>query len=169
MPRKPTPGMDSLGADRPDISAQWHPTWNGKKTPEDYLAGSGVKVWWSCDLGHAWSAQILSRVRGAGCPYCAHRKVLAGFNDLATEQPLLVAEWNVERNGRLRPQDVMPTSSKKVWWRCDKGHSWRASVANRSDGSGYPSCWHRRDQSNGVWDRVPRCSASAGGGYSPSR
>ena len=36
--------------------------------------------------------------------------------------------------------DVLPSSNKKVWWKCQKGHEWITSVANRSKGNGCPYC-----------------------------
>ena len=46
------------------------------------------------------------RVRGSGCPYDAGRLPIPGVTDLATLRPDLVAEWNYEENGDLRPEDV---------------------------------------------------------------
>ena len=34
-----------------------------------------------------------------------------------------------------------PTSHKKVWWKCSKGHEWEAMIANRFDKKrGCPYC-----------------------------
>ena len=67
-------------------------------------------------------------------------KTLKDFNDLQSTNPALVAEWNYEKNNGLTPVDVMPNSSKKVWWRCSKGHEWQARVADRNKGRGCPIC-----------------------------
>jgi hypothetical protein len=41
----------------------------------------------------------------------------------------------------LTPQQVMPMSSKKAWWRCEKEHEWEAVIAGRNrDGRGCPFC-----------------------------
>ena len=50
------------------------------------------------------------------CPYCKNRKLLCGFNDLATTHPELVAEWDWERNGDLGPDGVRFNATKQVWW-----------------------------------------------------
>jgi hypothetical protein len=74
-------------------------------------------------------------VTPSGCPYCAHQKVLAGFNDLATMFPEVAKEaygWN--------PATVMPGSEKKLKWKCEYGHTWITSVSNRKAGNGCPSC-----------------------------
>jgi hypothetical protein len=38
------------------------------------------------------------------------------------------------------PDEVLPGSNLKVWWKCSLGHTWAASVNNRSKGSGCPYC-----------------------------
>lgn len=79
-------------------------------------AGSNRPVWWRCEKGHAYRTIIAQRVqRGNGCPYCANRKVLVGFNDLATVQPLVAKEWHESLNGALTPEMVTAGSHKKVW------------------------------------------------------
>ncbi|MCD8196887.1 MAG: zinc-ribbon domain-containing protein, partial [Lachnospiraceae bacterium] len=34
--------------------------------------------------------------------------------------------------------------NKKVWWKCENGHEWRATIASRSNGCGCPVCLGRR-------------------------
>jgi hypothetical protein len=52
--------------------------------PSSLTRSSNKKVTWKCDLGHIWNASVNNRARGDGCPYCGGKKVLKGFNDLAT-------------------------------------------------------------------------------------
>ena len=47
-------------------------------------------------------------------PYCGDRKVLKGYNDLRTTHPEIAREWNKERNGDLKPADVLANSNKRV-------------------------------------------------------
>ena len=57
---------------------------------------------------------IAQRVQGgSGCPYCTNRKVLQGFNDLATVQPLIGGQWHESLNGALTPEMVTAGSHKK--------------------------------------------------------
>ena len=65
---------------------------------------------------------------------------MPGFNDLATKNPDLAAEWNTTRNGLLLPTQVTQKSGKVVWWLCKHGHEWQAKVSNRANGSGCPYC-----------------------------
>lgn len=70
------------------------------------------------------------------CPCCTNRVVVEGVNDLATTHPEIAAEWNYERNGGLKPTDVVAGSSKRVWWKCPDGHEWQAIVYRRKAGGG---------------------------------
>ena len=121
----------------PKLAKQWHPTKNGKKTPTSVGPGHKSEVWWLCHEGHPFKAKVSSRSRepnGIGCPYCLNRKVGYG-NDLATRYPKLVKEWDQEKNHPLLPSEVTYASNNKVWWRCEKGHSWDAVISSRSIGN----------------------------------
>lgn len=118
---------------------------NGELKPSDVLEGSHKYVWWKCQNGHSWRARILSRSRGAGCPVCTGKAVMSGENDLATLFPDIAAQWDTERNGSLRPDQITSFSNRKVWWRCTLGHEWQAIVAARAvENSGCPYCAGRR-------------------------
>ena len=115
----------------PALAAQWDLPKNAPRTPSDFSAGSHRLVWWRCERGHSWRAQIRSRVSGCGCPVCAGRLVAAGENSLADVSPELARQWDAEKNAPLTPQQVTAGTRRKVWWKCAKGHSWQASVASR--------------------------------------
>ena len=139
--RRAIPGETDLATRYPDIASQWHPTKNGDLTPSDVLPGSHRLIWWQCEHGHEWCAQIKSRVSGCGCPVCSNRALLRGENDLATNNPELARQWHPEKNGSLTPEHIAPASNKKVWWICDKGHEYQATVASRTQrNGGCPYC-----------------------------
>ena len=94
--------------------------------PAEYSTGSGKKVWWVCRKGHEWEASINSRNRGRGCPYCANRRVLKGFNDFESLYPEIAKEWNYSKNKGLLPSEVTSGSSKIVWWICQYGHDYKS-------------------------------------------
>jgi len=130
---------NNLAELRADLASQWHPTRNGTLTSKDVTPGSGRKVWWRCDNGHEWVALVSSRTRGTGCPFCAGVRI-GEDNNLAAVMPQLVSEWNAKKNGQLSPTEVGPGSNKKVWWRCGKGHEWKAAIKDRARGTGCPYC-----------------------------
>ena len=121
---------------------QWDTEKNAPDTPQTVSYGSQRKIWWRCEKGHTWQAPVYSRTGGAGCPYCTGRKVLPGFNDLASLEPQVATQWDTERNGSLRPDQVTVGSGKRVWWRCEEGHVWKAKVYSRTGKmrTGCPVC-----------------------------
>ncbi len=133
-------GENDLATVHPALAKEWHPEKNGDLTPSQVLPGSHRLVWWRCAKGHAWRAQIKSRVNGTGCPICANKQLKKGDNDLASRHPHLAKEWHPTKNGALTPSDVVPGTRRRVWWQCAKGHAWQASVASRVNGSGCPVC-----------------------------
>ena len=120
----------SLAETHPELATQadgWDPT--------TISAGSHAKVRWRCQHGHTWEAVIKNRTSGNGCPICSGRNAWTGVNDLATTNPELAAQadgWD--------PTTLTEGSGKKVAWRCELGHSWSASIGNRSNGRGCPTC-----------------------------
>lgn len=108
--------------------------------PNNILPGSNYYAWWICSNGHSWQEKVGVRNRGnRGCPYCSHHRVIVGVSDLKTQFPQIAAEWNYQRNGELRPEQFLPNSSKKVWWKCVKGHEWKSIIAARQV-NGCPYC-----------------------------
>ena len=126
--------------------AEWDFEKNGELKPEKVTAGSDRRVWWKCSkCGHGWQARMRHRKNGSGCPACAGRVVVLGKNDLATVHPRLVAEWDFEKNGELKPENVTAGSDRRVWWKCSKcGHRWQARVNSRVYGSGCSKCKRNR-------------------------
>ena len=137
---------NDLATTHPHLAAQWHPVKNGSLRPRAFVAGGMNKVWWRCEKGHEWQAQIHARAaNGSGCPVCSGRTVLKGENDLASLFPDLARQWHPEKNRPLTPSEVTPNSNRKVWWRCDHGHEWQTTVALRSRrSSDCPVCSGRR-------------------------
>ena len=137
-------GENDLQTVNPTLAKEWNYEKNNGLTPMDVMPNSDKKVWWECQNGHEWQAIIGNRSKGQGCPYCAGKKVLKGFNDLQTVNPILANEWNYEKNNGLTPVDVSPNSNKKVWWKCSKDHEWQALIYHRNKGVGCPYCSNKK-------------------------
>lgn len=135
--KRPIVGVNDLKTINPALAKEWNYNRNVKK-PTDFMPNSGKKVWWICSKGHEWEATIDSRSRGNGCKYCAGQAVISGENDLKTLYPRIADEWDYELNAPLLPNQIMPGSGKKVWWKCRNGHSWCISPNNRT--SQYSNC-----------------------------
>lgn len=102
--------------------------------PETLSMNSGTRVWWTCEKKHSWESSPNTRTSmKTGCPYCSNRRILVGYNDLATTQPELVKYWN---DPGVEPTQVTAGSKKSVLWECDYGHEYlspiRKQVAKRS-------------------------------------
>ena len=132
-------GINDLATLEPLLVKQWSK--KNKIKPTEVSIGSHKKVIWRCEKGHEWEAAVKSRtINKTGCPYCSHNKVLAGFNDLATLQPDIAAEWS-DRNYPLLPTQVTVFANRKAWWRCkDCGREWNTLISTRSGGSKCPYC-----------------------------
>jgi hypothetical protein len=76
---------------------------------------------------------------GNGCPYCSNKKV-NDENSLGTLNPKLSRQWHPTKNGYLQPNDVTEKSGKRVWWKCNRGHEWKSTIAHRSNGRCCPKC-----------------------------
>ena len=127
------PGENDMASIFPDIAKEWHPEKNNTLLPSMVAPFCKLRVWWRCPLGHDYMATVESRTaKHSGCPYCAGKKVLPGFNDLATCQPRIAAQWHPSLNDSLTPQMVTAGSHKKVWWICEEGHVWKAVIYSRT-------------------------------------
>jgi hypothetical protein len=158
---KALPGYNDFATTHPEISKQWDYEKNGELLPENFTYGSQKKVFWKCINGHSWDAQINSRAAGQGCPYCNNRRVLVGYNDLATVNPDLAQEWDYEKND-IAPENVCIGSEKKIWWVCHVcGFEWKASVNNRYRGSGCPECGKLERKKNVAKTYVSRSGSLA--------
>lgn len=129
----------------PDIAFEWHPTKNGYLTSYDVSYSSNEKAWWICKEGHEWDATIDSRVRGNSCSYCSGQRV-SDRNRLSLHYPEIASEWHPTKNGNLTPDDVSYGMTKKVWWICEEGHEWEASISHRTNGARCPKCKNSRGE-----------------------
>lgn len=132
---------NSLAALYPELVKSWDIDKNAPQTPDGVLPNSHRKVWWKCEKGHSYRTEIRMKTQGCKCPYCTNRKIIAEENSLAVTEPELAAQWDYALNGDLKPTHVVGGSKKKVWWRCEQGHSWCSKISSRvSGGTGCPVC-----------------------------
>lgn len=136
-------GINDLFSTNPELEKEWDFDKNSLD-PKRVTAGSHKKALWICPKGHEWESDIRDRVSGKTCPYCSNTKLLSGYNDFATVKPDVAEEWNYNKNGDLKPDQVKFNANVKVWWKCSQGHEWEAFVFNRSKGHGCPYCTNRK-------------------------
>lgn len=99
-------------------------------------------VFWICKNCHgSWKAPVARRTAGSKCPYCTNRKVLTGYNDLASKFPSLLDEWDYEKNKNIKPSKIVYGSHTSVWWKCSKcGNEWKTAIVQRTKLKGSTGC-----------------------------
>ena len=166
----------ALGPDEqegPDISllspllqSQWDHANNAHLGNIVIKPQANTKVWWTCSQcpgghPHKWLAKPNNRSaskgkKGAGCPFCANKKVCQ-HNSLHTKAPHLVHEWSEKIE--LSPSNFLVGSSKRAWWQCECGCEWEATINRRTGlGSGCPDCADQRR--GGMHKRHPTLTES---------
>lgn len=122
----------------PEAVKEWHPTKNIPLLPSQVTFKATTQVWWQCQHGHEWKADVRRFHKGYQCPYCTTKKT-APEQSIASHKPDFLNEFNTFKN-HLDPLTLSLGSTKKVWWICKKGHEWQSSVRNRTQGSHCPRC-----------------------------
>ena len=101
-----------------DYAPELREEWDFDKNvidPSTVAYNSTQEVYWRCSKNHSYKMAIGKRTRlKCGCPYCANRKLLPGFNDLQTLLPEFVKNhWDFERNkGIIEPNGVLRYTKK---------------------------------------------------------
>lgn len=113
---------------------------------------------------HEWDSTIgsQSKISGIRCPICRKqppKEKLSVFCECGNDCfypilkpaklkesaaelfPSLLDEFHPTKNGCFDLSKVQPGYSKKIWWKCNKGHEWEGTVQNRTRlGSGCHQC-----------------------------
>lgn len=80
------------------------------------------KLWWKALCGHEIESLISNCIPKIPCAYCAGKKVMVGFNDIATTNPEIINQWHPVKNLPITPQSITRGSKDKIWWICENGH-----------------------------------------------
>lgn len=127
--------IGSLQDAAPPFLAMWDYVRNMNQSPSDLAVTSSHRVWWRCPQGHGFLKSPQQVQNDPTCPQCS---------SLAARFPKVAVQWDLERNSGKTPEQFRPGSSKKVWWRCSKGHRWRTRIVERTSGAGCPQCFEER-------------------------
>ena len=135
-------GLNDLFSTLPVLMEDWDYEKNTGLDPKRILNSSTKNVFWKCHIcGGKWKAAVRDRKSGNGCPYCSGKKILVGFNDIATTEPEVLIDWDYDKNIDITPQTVTRQSPKKVWWRCHVcGGEWKAAIYNKVNRKSCPYC-----------------------------
>lgn len=159
MSRKPT-SENNFAVDHPSFADLWHPDKNGSLKPSCVLTGSSAKVWWLCSFGHEYQRSPYNQAKyKASCPFCSGRYATPETS-LEAKHPEVSRQWHPCRNKDLLPANVLPLSNKSVWWVCDRGHEYKATVYHRTMGTGCPCCSGRKaSEDDNLAVRFPQVAA----------
>lgn len=130
------------------LMAEWDKEKNDNINPQAVSNNSNIKIWWRCNLGHSYQASPKHRNQNTGCPYCAGKKVLKGFNDLKSyaEQKMncLIDEWDYQTN-TSKMDEVYFGSTSNYNWKCPKcSRTYERTAYARVRGMGCPYCNHKK-------------------------
>ena len=108
--------------------------WRG---PE--VTNAHAKTGWQCTLAkHRWLTSYHKVRQGRGCPRCALKRRADFFRHVPSDYQALASERGFTWIG---PRVL--TVAKKTWWRCPRGHSWRATYNLIHQGHGCHICQDR--------------------------
>lgn len=110
-------GFNDLMSTNPDLAEEWASDANGFG-PEKVMRNYLDMAFWKCPKCHGVYRYPINerKVGDAFCPYCNKGKFLSGYNDLATTDPALAAEWADKRP----VTQVRKEFAYNGRWRCPK-------------------------------------------------
>lgn len=120
-------GENSMRKTHPKMAEMFHIERNNGKKPDDFLAGTNKKLWWKCvDCDNEWEATgngiLNSHKNGlSGCGYCNKGRLHSdGRNSMRNTNPLFSEEFDASKNGKLTPDNIIGSYTRKLWWICSK-------------------------------------------------
>lgn len=140
---------NSIAVKRPDLLEEWDWEKNGELglSPYQLASSSTMQSWWVCSKGtHSYHVRTSNKTHNnQGCPVCAGKQVVTGYNDLASQAPDIASEWDYERNAKA-PDSYTINSHYKAHWICSThGIKWQAQINLRvKNNSGCPTCGKER-------------------------
>ncbi len=115
------PGINDILTTHPHLGQIWNYALNDID-PETLSTSNRKLIWWNClETSHPYQRRLDRQIKaGLNSPYMTSSKILSGYNDLATTHPEVIALWDFDKNFDT-PNDVMPQSHKKRWWKLPNG------------------------------------------------
>ena len=98
-----------------------------------------VVQWKRPGCGHVYSQAVVSYLKNKNCAVCSNLIVVAGVNDIGTRSPEITCDWS-SLNDRKFIEFSFGSNFLAHWDCFNCGHSWRATINDRSRGHGCPKC-----------------------------
>lgn len=119
-------GFNDLKTHHPGLAAEWNDTRDitSVTSKSSYMAS-----WRGITCGHVWKSTVIQRANGSGCPYCSGKRILKGFNDLASQRPDIADMWDASNSRKA--DEVTVGSGYVATWICAEGHLTKARVIEK--------------------------------------
>lgn len=134
------PGHNDVFTLYPELKEQW----SNNNADDPSTISFDKKVEWVCPTsGGRWNATVNQRIRngennGFKSVFETGKRVLAGFNDIATTHPEVLQWWDYEKNEKT-PQEITSHHHGKVWWIDEDENSYQMSPEKKCEkGQGSP-------------------------------
>ena len=62
------------------------------------------------------------------------------MTSITETHPLIAKDWDYQKNDGLTPSQFVMSDKNKVWWKCNKGHSYQVSIYSRVRSNGCKVC-----------------------------
>ena len=148
-------GFNDLNTTHSKIAHYWDYDLNFDVTPDMVSSGSQKKYWFKCpQCGKSYQMTLNSRCKVKDIPLCYScskkrgslkkiKEMISTGHTLKNNYPDIAKEWHPSKNGFFTPNNVTPSSGRKVWWLCPVcGTEWQQTIHTRTKGEGCPHCGH---------------------------
>lgn len=126
---------NSLESIYPSIAELWNNDNPIKANQVNY--GSDKKFLFNCyTCEEVHLSRIKDKVKSPGCPYCSGHRA-SNYNNISNNKEVMEF-WDFEKNEN--PENYTSNSNKKVWWKCELGHSYLTSIKSKVNGCGCTFC-----------------------------
>jgi DNA-binding transcriptional regulator YiaG len=108
------------------------------KTIEDWLT-NGTPIWMDSVVKSIDFKTKLEEFKNKNTKHEAARiylesgwKMIPAYEkSIASTHPVLIKEWDNEKNGVLKPEHFTKGSHDNIWWKCKNGHSFQKPIRER--------------------------------------
>ena len=123
----------------PAIAKEWDSDKNGDVN--NVTHGSNKVVWWKCKRGHELELKICKRVAlKRGCKVCYDLDRMNKYS-ISNNYPIIAKEWDYDKNNKnITPKNTSYKSTKRFYWKCNKGHKYHMGIRSRIKYKMCPIC-----------------------------
>ncbi len=119
---------------KPEILRDYDPS--NSLSPDEIGCASTTEVRWICPHGHTEIESPYKRLKRGYCSVCGPLE----NGSFAQNHPELLKYWSKENS--VLPDEIPPTYSKFIKWKCPKGHTWERRIALQAELNNCPICSH---------------------------